>query len=368
MSEIMIFGLTLVASYPFAILLINWIFKKSILATILKLTLLLVYYSSMVSFIVGNTELINMSWSFPSAFLVGFFVFITIHKKLKKPLDESISQLKRMAEGDLNFSIQKQKQKSELGILNESIIELNKNLKQVLTEVNESADFLNSSGKDLSSNANQLAQNSSEQASSVEEISSTMEEISANIEQNTFNSNQAKDIASNSSTVMHSTHEAVDDGNQSVNSIAENIKIISEISEQTNILALNAAVEASRAGDAGRGFAVVANEVRMLADRSRNAALVITKLVEESVNKSNISNTQLLELIPEINKTTSLVQEIAAASSEQNNGVEQVNEALQQLNNVTQVNAGTADSLSASADVLLSRAQKLNHSLQFFKL
>jgi len=150
--------------------------------------------------------------------------------------------------------------------------------------------------------------------------------------------------------------------------IADKIKIISEISFQTNILALNAAVEAARAGEYGKGFAVVASEVRKLAERSKIAADEIDHLSKSSLGMTQETGQILEQLIPEILKTSKLVQEIASASVEQNSGADQINSAIQQLNNVTQQNAATAEQMATSSEELYSRAEQLNELVSFFTL
>lgn len=368
MKEILIFSSTLGGSIPFSIIIINKIFKKSILGSLLKLTLILAYYISIVSFIVGHAGLLNMFWTFPTVFIVGIIIFSIINKKLKVPLDHSIRAISAISKGNLKDQIVVNTNKDELGKLNQSIITLQETLKSFCKDVNENATFLNECGVELTNSSQTLAQNSNEQASSVEEISSTMEEIASNVEQNTFNSNQANNVSKDSASTMAHALSSVNQTSISVQSIAKKIGIISAITQQTNILALNAAVEAARVGAAGRGFSVVATEIRKLADRSRIAASDITNIVSDSVEQALLSEDKFSVLIPEISKAQNLIHEISAAGTEQTNGINQVNLALQELNSGTQQNASTSDKLSLRAEDLLNSSDKLTSRLKFFKL
>jgi methyl-accepting chemotaxis protein len=211
-----------------------------------------------------------------------------------------------------------------------------------------------------------MSQGASEQASSAEEISSSMEEMVSNIQQNTDNAQQTEKIALSAVDGIRKGNQSVSVAVESMKNIASKIKIINDIAFQTNILALNAAVEAARAGEHGRGFAVVAAEVRKLAERSKVAADEIDHLSKSGVDVSVQAGEQLSNIVPEIEKTSRLVQEIAAASIEMNSGAGQVNNAIQQLNQVTQQNAAASEEMATSSEELSSQADQLKDLIAFF--
>ncbi|MFW6248757.1 MAG: methyl-accepting chemotaxis protein, partial [Bacteroidota bacterium] len=204
--------------------------------------------------------------------------------------------------------------------------------------------------------------------SSAEEVSSSMEEMASNIQQNTDNSQQTEKIAIKAADSIKEGNESTEVSVKSMKDIAEKISIINDIAFQTNILALNAAVEAARAGEHGKGFAVVAAEVRKLAERSKVAADEIDDLSRNGVSISEKAGQQLADIVPEIEKTAKLVQEISAASIEQNSGAEQVNSAIQQLNQVTQQNAAAAEEMATSSEELAGQADQLKDLIGFFSI
>ncbi|MFO8021805.1 MAG: methyl-accepting chemotaxis protein, partial [Perlabentimonas sp.] len=207
-----------------------------------------------------------------------------------------------------------------------------------------------------------------EQASSAEEVSSSMEQMAANIQQNTDNAQQTEKITINVSQGVEKVGNASKESLESIKNIAEKINIINDIAFQTNILALNAAVEAARAGEHGKGFAVVAAEVRKLAERSKLAADEIVTLATSSVTVTEEASELMANLVPEIEKTAKLVQEISAASIEQNSGSDQINSAIQQLNQVTQQNAAASEELATSSEELSSQAEQLKDLIGYFKV
>lgn len=195
-----------------------------------------------------------------------------------------------------------------------------------------------------------------------------MEEMAANIQQNTDNAQEADKISQKVQSGVQKVGSAAQESLLSIRNISEKIGIINDIAFQTNILALNAAVEAARAGEHGKGFAVVAAEVRKLAERSKLAADEIVTLSGQSVEVTESASDLMGNLVPEIEKTAKLVQEIAAASMEQSSGADQVNSAIQQLNQVTQQNAAASEELATSSEELSSQAEQLKELISYFKL
>jgi methyl-accepting chemotaxis protein len=213
-----------------------------------------------------------------------------------------------------------------------------------------------------------MSQGSSEQAGSVEEVSASMEEMVSNIQQNADNAQQTERIALKAAEDAREGGRAVTDTVAAMKEIASRITIIEEIARQTNLLALNAAIEAARAGEHGKGFAVVASEVRKLAERSQAAAGEISKLSGSSVRIAEAAGEMLAKLVPDIQRTAELVQEINGSSKEQNEGAGQVNKAIQQLDQVVQQNASVAEEMASTAEELSSQSEHLQGIIQFFKV
>jgi methyl-accepting chemotaxis protein len=195
-----------------------------------------------------------------------------------------------------------------------------------------------------------------------------MEEMAANIKQNSDNAQQTEKIAIKAAEDGNESGKAVAATVGAMKEIAGKISIIEEIARQTNLLALNAAIEAARAGEHGKGFAVVASEVRKLAERSQTAAGEINKLSASSVQIAEKAGEMLGKIVPDIQKTADLVQEITAASNEQSSGAGQINKAIQQLDQVVQQNASASEEMASTSTELLSQAEQLQSTISFFKL
>jgi methyl-accepting chemotaxis protein len=220
----------------------------------------------------------------------------------------------------------------------------------------------------VNSTAQSLSQSSSEQAASLEQTTTSIEEMSGTISQNSENAAHTNNISSNSANMAESGGEAVEETVQAMREVVKKISIIEDIAYQTNLLALNAAIEAARAGDHGKGFAVVAMEVRTLAEHSQSAAKDIAALTDNTVAVTERAGDLLHEIVPSIRRTSELVSEIAHASNEQTSGIEQINQTMLQLDQITQQNASASEQLAASSEEMSAQASSLKEMISYFQL
>ena len=269
-----------------------------------------------------------------------------------------------IAHGDLTVTL---KERSAEDKLMQALQAMVMGLTQTVGEIRTIAGEVASASQSISTASVQVSKGASSQAAAAEEASSSMEEMVSNIKQNADNAQQTDKIANKSAKDAQESGQSVMEAVAAMKEIASKISIIEEIARQTNLLALNAAIEAARAGEHGKGFAVVAAEVRKLAERSQKAAGEINQLSTKTLNVSEKSGEMLNKLVPDIQRTAELVQEITAASKEQDTGAEQINKALQQLEQVIQQNASAAEEMASTTEELTGQSEQLVSALGFFK-
>lgn len=304
------------------------------------------------------------------AIFLGIIFAAIINKSIRVGITKAVTIASIIADGDVSINLEESylNRKDEIGELSRALQKMVDKLKEIAEAIVAGSDNIASASEQTSSTAQELSQGANEQASSVEEVSSTMEQMTSNIQQNSDNAQQTEKIATFSAEGIKNVAIAAQNSLTSIKNISDKIGIINDIAFQTNILALNAAVEAARAGEHGRGFAVVAAEVRKLAERSKLAANEIVDLAKSSVQTTEDTGRLMMKILPEIEKTAKLVQEIAAASLEQNNGSIQINNAIQQLNTITQQNASASEEMASNAEELTSQAEQLRDIVSYFKL
>jgi methyl-accepting chemotaxis protein len=301
------------------------------------------------------------------ATLVALLLGAWLTRSITRPLNEAVQVANRLAEGDLTPTIAATS-KDETGQLLQAMGNMVTRLSGVVDEVNSAAEALVGASVEVSATAQSLSEAASEQAAGCEETGTSMEQIAASIVQNTENAKITDDIATKAANEAAEGGEAVRATAAAMKSIASKIGIIDDIAYQTNLLALNAAIEAARAGEHGKGFAVVAAEVRKLAERSQIAAQEIGTVATSSVELAERAGKLLDAMVPNIRKTSDLVQEISAAGREQASGVEQINSAVSHLTQTTQQNASSSEELAATAEEVSGNAEQLRQLMAFFKV
>ena len=313
--------------------------------------------------------------------VIGLFIGWAVARMIASGLSQVNAIAQKAANGDLSDRVHLQS-KDELGMMGQAFNSMLDGIAKVVSQVRMASENISSASTQISTGTQDLSQRTSEQASSLEETSSAMEEMTATVKQNADNAKQAnqlgiaaRDVAEQGGTVVARAVTSMDEINKSSKKIADIITVIDEIAFQTNLLALNAAVEAARAGEHGRGFAVVASEVRNLAQRSATAAKEIKSLINESVQKVsdgselvNQSGKTLEEIVSSVKRVTDILAEISAASQEQATGIDQVNKAIMQMDEVTQQNAALVEESAAASEGMQQQSAELLQTVGFFKL
>lgn len=314
-----------------------------------------------------NNIVVNSVVIFVVILLIIIGSSILLIQSIKKPLNEAVEATRKISEGNLVVEIT-DIHDDEIGILSQSLKVMIEKIKEIISGVMVSSENFVNGSRELSLSAQQISTGANEQAASSEEISSSIEEMLSSVNQTSENALQTEKIASLAAESIKQANDSVVRTIEAMRTIIQKISIIKEIAEKTDLLAVNAAIESARAGEYGKGFAVVASEVRKLAEHSQKAAKEIDEISISSVTTAELSGKMLAEVIPQIQNTAHLVQEISATSLEQNSGIGQISQAIQQLSSVVQSNSALSEELASSSEEVSAQAKLLQETISYFKI
>jgi methyl-accepting chemotaxis protein len=328
-----------------------------------------------------NESGVRLAWISAVGLALLMVIFAMVGRAVSEPIHKTLQVLESVAAGDLTPRLDID-QRDEMGDVARALNRAVDGMRGALAEVRTSADAVSGASRELAASAQEISSGAQQQAASLEETGASLEELTSTVKQNADNAVRAGELARESrgvaekgSAIVRSAVGAMSEITAASRKIGDIITTIDEIAFQTNLLALNAAVEAARVGEEGRGFAVVATEVRNLARRSASASKEIKALIGDSVQKVEVgskhvdqSGQTLEEVVQSVRHVTDIVGEIAAASQEQNAGIQQANTAIGQLDHVTQSNAAQTEELSSTAMALSTQAQQLQQLVGRFRL
>lgn len=370
-NQILVIGImAIILAGCFTFGLLRLVFKNSIVFKIGYQFLIVIDIIACLAFFVGAKGLIHLTWSVPISISMVFFVYFLVRKQVQIPLADLVQCIDAMAAGNLTiiFNDKVIIRKDELGQTTRSISEFLQRIKGIITDIQQSTVQLKQAGHSLKTSADELSEGVSTQATSSEEVSASVEEMTASIDQNKQNAQKTSEIAKTSVAEIKKGSGSADNAVARMKDIEENIKKIDEIARKTNMLALNAAIEAAKAGEQGKSFSVVADEIRKLAVTSGVAASSIQETSSSGIQQVFETGHELKVLVPKIEETADLIQNISNTSEEQYQGLQQINSALQELTAVSQSAALNSQQLSNSADSLNKLADSLNSSIRYFQL
>jgi methyl-accepting chemotaxis protein len=316
------------------------------------------------------------------AMACGAVLAWAITRSITRPIREAVGVAERVAAGDLSGRIEMRSRRDEAGQLLSALQGMNDNLQRIVAGVRHASESIATGSAQIATGNEDLSQRTEEQASNLQQTAASMEQLTATVQQNSQVAQQVRQIsdtatqaASRGGEVVGSVVQTMDEITASSRRISDIIGVIDAIAFQTNILALNAAVEAARAGEQGRGFAVVAGEVRVLAQRSAEAAKEIKHLIGQSVEKVQVGSTlvgeagrAIADIVTQVGRVNGLIVEISEASVEQSQGIGQIGAAVSQLDQVTQQNAALVEESAAAAESLKQQAERMAQAVAVFKL
>ena len=365
MQELLKFyGISIIVIIPIFLIIVRLIFKKSVLTKIGYV----IIFITIVTFTIEHLG-IPRSVGIPFRLIIVIGGILFLQKDIKI-LRRHTDLLKNISKFDLQEEINEKdlKRKDEIGEISNSLKDMKIELSKIIQQIKNNSLDLSGASIQLSSISQQISDSTNIQASSTQQISASMQQMLATIESNTEKAKDTNKITISSTKKLEQNKKMIITTLDSVGEITEKISIISEIANKTDMLSINAAIEASKAGEAGKGFAVVAQEVRKLADKTAAASQEIEKLSQKNKNISQVTSKELEKIIPEILKSSNLINNIVIASQEQQGGVEAINNSIIQLTDTTNQNSASAQEMSASSNELSKQAEKLKKIVSVFKL